>query len=63
MATIPLAARAACPDPVTIPPSATGNQAEQWRLWGRDRKALSDCRDRHGALARGILAIEGQGAK
>jgi hypothetical protein len=48
---------------VTIPPSAAGQPSEQWRLWGRDRRALADCRDRHGALVQGIEAIEGQGAK
>lgn len=63
MAAIPLAARVACPNPVDIPASATASQTEQWRLWGRDRKALADCRDRHGALAKGIEAIEGQGTK
>jgi len=62
-ASIPLAARTPCADPVTIPPTATGAPAEQWRLWGRDRRALADCRDRNAALVRGIEAIEGQGAK
>lgn len=62
-ASVPLAARAACPDPVTIPPSAVGNPTEQWRLWGRDRRALADCRDRQAALAKGLDAIEGQEVK
>lgn len=62
-AAIPLAARVACPDPVTIPASAASNREEQWRLWGRDRKALANCRDRHAVLAKGVEAIEGQGAK
>ncbi|MFN7010894.1 MAG: hypothetical protein ACK4PN_12765 [Allorhizobium sp.] len=63
MARVPLAARAPCADPVTIPPSAAGQPSEQWLLWGRDRRALADCRDRNAALVRGLEAIEGQGRK
>ncbi|WP_441294089.1 hypothetical protein [Aureimonas sp. N4] len=50
----------ACADPVALPDRDL-TTAETVRLWGRDRAALGECRDRHGALSGATRAITDQG--
>ncbi|MCM2472171.1 hypothetical protein HGO38_01600 [Rhizobium sp. CG5] len=48
-------------DPVLIPKGV--GQDDQWRLWGQDRRALADCKQRDAAKAAVIAAFETQGAR
>lgn len=41
--------RTACADPQTLP-KAKMSAGQVERAWGRDRKALSECKDRHQKL-------------
>lgn len=47
-----------CVDPVLIP-AGTDRNAE-YRLWGRDRQALADCKALDAAKGRTIMALTGQ---
>lgn len=53
--------RAGCADPVTIP--ADADQATQWRIWGADRRALADCKQRDAAKATALAALDQQMAR
>ncbi|HZG29966.1 MAG TPA: hypothetical protein VE079_16040 [Ensifer sp.] len=55
--------KARCADPVLVPPAAQDDEELQWRLWGLDRKALSDCGAMNDAKATTIEALEGQAAR
>ena len=60
LATLPQSLLLPCADPVSLPDRDL-DTAETVRLWGRDRAALGDCRDRHDALTSAARALEGQG--
>lgn len=53
--------KAACADPVLIPPDP--RDEEQWRLWGQDRAALAQCKAMNAAKAAALDALEGQGTR
>jgi len=46
--------------PVADLPEGDLTSATTARLWGQDRAALGECRNRHGALVKSIEAVEGQ---
>ncbi|BCH59760.1 hypothetical protein RvVAR0630_23840 [Agrobacterium vitis] len=48
-----------CDAPVFIP--AGTDRTAEYRLWGRDRKALADCRATNAAKADTINALQGGG--
>lgn len=49
----------ACVDPVKLPKRALG--PGDMSLWGQDRAALAECRDRQKALSSAIDAVMEQG--
>lgn len=57
IAKIPQSLRQACAGVVNIPDRDL-TVAEVARLWGRDRKALSACMRRHGALSKAVKVLE-----
>jgi len=53
--------RQGCADPVFIPAGIDRNA--EYRLWGQDRIALVDCKQRDAAKGKAIDALTGQGAE